>query len=309
MHVSLRALRYIVAAADCGSISEAARRLNLSQPSVSSAIAEFEDALGTSVFLRHHAKGVSLTPAGQKLISEARVLIKHADDFTRSARAIGGALQGEIHIGCFTTLAPCYLPSILAAFGRAFPGISVRIDDGDQEHVLEALAAGRTELAITYDLGISAEMIADILTELPPHVVLPARHPLARQAAVALHEVVGEPLILLDLPLSRAYFLSLFHTHGVEPRIAWRTHSYELVRGLVASGHGFAIYNIIPRTNTTYDGGELAIRPFVETMPAVKVVCLSMPRLSMRPAVQAFADFLQASFRAKSMPEIAADAS
>ena len=296
MHISLRALRYIVATADCGSISEAARRLHLSQPSISSAIAEFEQAVGATLFMRHHAKGVSLTPTGRRLINEARALIKHAEDFGRTAQAIGGSLQGEILIGCFVSLAPCYLPSILADFGRAFPGICVQIDDGDQEHVLAALASGRTELAVTYDLGIPAEMISHALCELPPLAVMPVAHPLAAEPAIALADFIKEPLIFLDLPLSRVYFMSLFHAHGVEPRIAWRTRSYEFVRGMVASGHGFAIHNVVPRTNATYAGGEVAIRPFREPMPAIKVVCVTPPGIPMRPAVKAFADFLKMAF-------------
>ena len=306
MNISLRALRYIVATADSGNISEAARRLNLSQPSVSAAIAEFEAAIGITVFLRHHAKGVSLTPAGQRLVNEARVLIKHAEDFGRTAQALGGSLQGEIHIGCFFTLAPRYMPAILADFARANPGITVRIDEGDQEHVLAALAAGRTELAVTYDLAVPAEMASHTLAELPPHAMIPAAHPLASQKAVRLTELAKGPLVLLDLPFSREYFLGLFRAHGVEPRIAWRSRSYEFVRGLVARGHGFAIHNVIPRTTTTYDGEELAVRPFVEPMPSVKVVCLSLPSLAMRPAVTAFADFLRASFaKAQEPPPLA----
>jgi len=305
MHVSLRALRYIVATADYGNISEAARRLNLSQPSISSAIAEFEEAVGVTVFLRHHAKGVSLTPAGQRLISEARALIRHAEEFTRTAQAIGGSLHGEIHIGCFNTIAPCYMPSLLAEFAQLYPGISVQVEDGDQEQVLAALTTGRTELAITYDLGLEAEMTSHTLATLPPHAVIPAAHPLAKERAVALCDFVAEPLIFLDLPLSRVYFMSIFQAHGVEPRIAWRTRSYEFMRGMVAAGHGFAIHNVIPRTTTTYNGGELAVKPFWEPMPALKIVCLSLPSLSMRPAVKAFSDFLQTAFKAQGLPELA----
>ena len=297
MQVSIRALRYIVATADCGNISEAARRLNVSQPSVSAAVAEFEAAVGVTVFLRHHARGVSLTPAGQRLVNEARALIKHAEDFARNAQAIGGSLQGEIHVGCFVTLAPRYMPLLLAEFGRSYPGISVRIDDGDQEHVLGALTTGRTELALTYELAVPAEIASQALVELPPHAVLPAGHALAREQAVGLKQLAREPFVLLDLPLSREYFLGMFRAHGVEPRIAWRSRSYEFVRGLVAGGHGFAILNVLPQTRMTYDGSEVAIRPILEPLPPVRVVCLSLPELSMRPAVKAFADFLQSAFR------------
>ena len=66
MNMSLRQLRYVVAAADCGHVTAAAKRLNVSQPSVSSAIAEVEAEIGVPLFIRHHARGVTLTPARGK---------------------------------------------------------------------------------------------------------------------------------------------------------------------------------------------------------------------------------------------------
>ena len=86
MNISLRLLRYVTAAADCGNVTEAARRLQVSQPSVSAAIAELEQMLGVTIFVRHHAKGVTLTPAGQRLINEARLLLKHAEEFYLNVR-------------------------------------------------------------------------------------------------------------------------------------------------------------------------------------------------------------------------------
>ena len=89
MQLSLRQLRYVVAAADAGNVTEAARRLNVSQPSISSAIAELEAYVGAPLFVRHHARGVTLTPAGERIVNDARLLLKHAEDSrrTRSTQA------------------------------------------------------------------------------------------------------------------------------------------------------------------------------------------------------------------------------
>ena len=63
---------------------------------------------------------------------------------------------------------------------------------------------------------------------------------------MSLRELADEPFILLDLPHSRDYFFGLFRAVGLEPRIVFRSRSQELIRGLVAHGHGFAIQNAIP---------------------------------------------------------------
>ena len=75
---TLRQLEYLVTAAEAGSVAGAAARLNVSQPSISTAIAKLEDSLGVQLFMRHHAAGISLTPAGTRLMDEARNLLERA---------------------------------------------------------------------------------------------------------------------------------------------------------------------------------------------------------------------------------------
>lgn len=150
MHLSLRQLRYVVAAADTGNVTEAARRLNVSQPSISSAIAELEASLAMPLFVRHHARGVTLTPAGERVVNEARLLLKHAAEFTQNALDLSNVLKGEIVVGCFLTLAVRFMPALLARFAQCYPGVSVTLHEGDQEELLSMLLSGRAELALAY---------------------------------------------------------------------------------------------------------------------------------------------------------------
>ena len=112
MQVSLRQLRYVVAAAEAGNVTEAARRLSVSQPSISSAIAELEGFVGVALFIRQHARGVTLTPAGARIVNEARLLLKHAGEFSQNALDLSNELKGEIIVGCFLTLAVRFMPFI-----------------------------------------------------------------------------------------------------------------------------------------------------------------------------------------------------
>ena len=84
MRFTLRQLEYFVAAGEAGSITEAARRTHGSQPTVSSAVARLEKALGVELFVRHHAHGVTLTPAGTRFLGEARALLRQAVELERS---------------------------------------------------------------------------------------------------------------------------------------------------------------------------------------------------------------------------------
>jgi len=296
MPFSLRSLSYIVATADAGSVTGAARQLNVSQPAISAAIAEAEAGLGTQLFVRHHARGVTLTVAGGQFVHEARLLIKHAQDFETSVATLGSSVTGEITVGCFATLATRYMPRLLADFARRQPGITVRMEEGNQQDIIEGLLSGRAEIALAYTYALPQEITGERLTDLPPYILLGADHPLAGRKSISLREVEEEPFILLDLPHSRDYFFGLFATSKIMPRIAYRLKSYELIRGLVGHGHGYTIHNALPGTSITYDGSKVMAHPIAEELPPVQVMSLYLRRQTMRPAVRAFADFLNEAF-------------
>jgi DNA-binding transcriptional LysR family regulator len=202
MQATLKQLRYFLAAAEQASVTGAAKALRVSQPSVSAAIAQLEAVFGVELFLRHHARGLSLTPAGRQFALEARGLVAHADDLAQHAAGLGSRLAGELEVGCFVTFAPLLMPGLLRAFGRAHPEIRVRLHEDHTEALQEGLRRGRFDLAVTYDLNLGADIAFETLAEVPLHAILPAGHRLARGRAAALAALIAEPLVLLGLPRS-----------------------------------------------------------------------------------------------------------
>jgi DNA-binding transcriptional LysR family regulator len=119
---NLRQLRYFVTTAECGSVAEASRKLYIAQPSVSTAIKQLEDSFGVQLFIRHHAQGVSLTPSGARFYRKALELLRVAHEFEQNALADNDVVAGQIDIGCFETVAPLYLPRLIAGFKACWPG-------------------------------------------------------------------------------------------------------------------------------------------------------------------------------------------
>lgn len=294
--LSLRALRYFVAAAEAGSVTAGAHRVRVSQPSISAAIAQLEADLNVQLFVRHHAKGLSLTLPGDRLLVQARSLLAHAREVEQFAGTMGGLQGGEVSAGCFITLAPFLLPGLLAGFAERHPEVALTMHEGNQAEVLEDLRSGRSEVALSYAYGLSAEFEADVLAELPPRIILAHDHPLARRRTISLKELAGAPMILLDLPHTQDYFLSLFRSVKIEPHVAHRTLSYEMVRGLAARGLGFGILNAIPRLPWTYDGNRIVAVPITEDLPNILVVSLRLKKMAARPAVVRFAQFAKQHF-------------
>jgi DNA-binding transcriptional LysR family regulator len=257
MPYTLRQLEYFIAAGETGSITLASERIHISQPSISTAISHLEKEFGVQLFIRHHAQGLSLTPAGRDLLREAKELIAQAEGIYTLASEASGKVRGPLSLGCMVTLAPMLVPELAQSFQTTFPATQVRHIEGDQEQLLEGLRRAEVDVAIAYDLNTPEDILFKPLVSLPPHVVVSEAHPFARQSAVSLRELVSEPMILLDLPLSREYFLSLFHNAGLQPHVVARSAHQEVVRTMVANGYGYSIFNVRPRSNHALDGRKL----------------------------------------------------
>ncbi len=291
LRFSLRQLEYLVATAERGSLAGAAQSLNISQPSLSKGIAKIEDRLGVQLFIRHHARGVSPTPTGARLLLEARNLLRHAQEFQNNAEASSVAIAGQLELSCYATIAPVFLPALVCEFAELHPQVQVRLNEGDQDGLIDGLISGRFEMAILYYLDLPAQITVTPLASFSPYVLLPPQHPLAARSRISLSQLIDEPLILLDVPPSRRYFIDLFRRHGLEPRVAMTSPSLEVVRGFVGRGLGYSILVTRPSFDHTYDGQDTVVRPIAEqTEPGT----LGIARLAeIRPTrvMQAFSDF------------------
>jgi DNA-binding transcriptional LysR family regulator len=254
MRFTLRQIEYFIAAGETGSITAASERIAISQPSISTAISHLEQELGVQLFVRHHAQGLSLTPVGHTLLRESKRLVQQAEGLYAVASEASDQIRGQLLVGCFVTLAPMLMPELSHSFAAAFPGAEIRHIENSQESLLDGLRRADVDVAITYDLGIPDGVAFTPLASLPPHIVVGEAHPFARRPSVSLQELVDEPLILLDLPISREYFIALFMTEGLQPRIHSRSAHQEVVRTMVANGYGYTLANVRPRSDMALDG-------------------------------------------------------
>jgi DNA-binding transcriptional LysR family regulator len=282
LRYTLRQIEYFIATAETGSITLASERVNVSQPSISTAIAHLEEELGTQLFVRRHAQGLALTSAGRVLLIEAKRLIEQAEHVYSVASEVGEHVRGQLSLGCLVTLAPMVMPELSHSFTSTYPETRITQMVGDHEQLLERLRRAELDVAITYDLLIPEEFEFLPLASLPPHVVVSEGGPLARYSAVSLNELVREPLILLDLPISREYFLSMFMKEGLEPHIASRSTHPDVIRTMVANGYGYTLANVRPRCEIALDGRRVVrVRLSGDHRPmAIGVLTLAQTRKS-----------------------------
>jgi DNA-binding transcriptional LysR family regulator len=301
---TLRQLEYVVAAAETGSVTLAAKRVRASQPTVSAAISGVERVLGVQLFVRHHAQGLSVTPAGREFAREAGSVLRHAAELDGFATTLRDEVSGPVGVGCLVTLAPLIAPRLCGGFERQHPAARVELVELGQDELLAGLRDGSLAVGLTYDLGLGDDVEFEQLAELPPLALLPAGHRLAGRRSVPLDRLATEPLVLLDLPLSREYFLSLFVSRDLKPVIARRSPHMEVIRALVANGFGYGLLNARPLTDRALDGGELRVVPIAGEHRPMRLGIATLKGFRSTRAATAFREHCRAAAVSGDLPGI-----
>lgn len=260
---TLRQLEYFALVAREGSVVGGAREARVSPPTVSAAIAQLEAQLGLNLFVRHRAKGLTLTQAGRQMLTQAEALLIQARKFGRMAENVAQEVRGELALGCLLSFAQIIVPGLRRAFEAAYPDVEIRQFELDQQGIFERLKRADIDAALSYDMDIPSDLEFVPLVPLHPFVMLAEAHPLAGRAQVSADELVDHPMVLLDLPYSSDYFLSFFNGTGRAPDIRERTRDMAVMRSLVANGYGYGIANIRPLSRKAPDGKSLVFVPLV----------------------------------------------
>ncbi len=286
-----RQIDYLIAVAETGSTAAAARRLNVSQPSVSVAVAQIEAHFGAAFFLRLPGQGMQATPFGRDRIARLRALRGQAGELFASD---GGWAQ-ELRLGAYSTLAPLHTPSLMRAFADRHPGHRAVVVEDDIAALVTGLETGRLDLALLYDIGLPPSLDLTFLADIAPHALVPPGHRLAGAGPVDLRVLAEDPVILINLPHSRGYFLSLFQIAGARPRIAAETRSIEMLRAMVANGLGVGLLATDLPYDMTYDGGRVVRCPIAGELPPSRIVLARARDLEPTEAMQAFTAIAQNS--------------
>ncbi len=194
---TLSHLRAFVAIARHRHFGTAATQSNISQPSLSQALAALEQGLGVQLVERS-TRRVLLTSAGSQLLGRATAALEAVDGLVATAAGLGGRLTGGIRLGIIPTVAPYVLPAMLPAVRAEYPDLVPKIVEDHTARLLDALRSG------ALDVAVLALPFADPgLIEIPMYaedfvLALPAEHALAGRRDLTVTDLRGLPLLLLD---------------------------------------------------------------------------------------------------------------
>ncbi len=199
--------RVFLAVAEAGSVSEAARRLFISQPAVSADLASLEASLGVCLFVRSR-RGVRLTEAGSILLEHVKSAFSLLDAGHRRLRELSDLEGGSLCIGASDMTLRFYLLDHIAAFHRAYPGIRLTVTNAPTPRTLAALASGGIDFGvISGPLATAPDGMKLVPVRTVQDIVVAApSHPLSGAPLVTKEMLAAHPMLMLEGNTStRAY--------------------------------------------------------------------------------------------------------
>jgi DNA-binding transcriptional LysR family regulator len=266
--LTLRQLRYFVAAARTGRFSMAAADEHVSQSAITNAVLALENGLGTRLFERE-PHGVTLTADGQDFYNHARRVLDAARDAVHKPPFRSHDMRGTVRIAASYTVLGYFLPELLARFRATYPYIEFDLRDMERADIEEAVQLGEVEIGVVLLSNI------DRLNRFGSQVLIRSRrqlwvapmHPLAQLDAPSLKDIAPHPYILITVDEGEQSTLRYWRKKRLEPTIAFRTSSMEALRGLVAHGFGVTILSDMVFRPWSLEGKRIEARPVLDTVP------------------------------------------
>jgi DNA-binding transcriptional LysR family regulator len=246
MELELRHLRYFMAVAEEKNFSRAAKRLHMSQPSLSKQIQDLEKKLRVKVFDRS-SNPLRLTVAGEALLKEAQILIIQLEQTVHKIHSINTGESGHLTISFSSSTSNSIFPEILKNFRQQYPQVALILQEEKSIHLLQRLQEQKTDIIFLYLYSELTE-VNDLeiikLTYEPFVLVVPESHPLTRQDIVSLSDLKDEAFIIPFNPVVSELSQQIYHLcsqANFVPNVAQTAVFMVTILGLVAAEMGVSI--------------------------------------------------------------------
>ena len=272
--MTLTQLQYTIAVAEEGNFTQAAEKCFVTQPTLSMQVQKLEDELGIKLFNRN-TKPITLTTIGEKIIDQAKMILKEANRMEDIVSTEKGFVGGNFRLGIIPTVMPTLLPMFLNTFIKKFPKVNLKIEELNTAAIIEELKNGKL------DAGIAATPLDDVkIIEKPlyyePFVgYIPEPHPLSKLKTLALSDLEKmDVLVLEDGHCFRDHVLKICQTPNFSHTFNLKSGSFETLIHLANDGLGMTLLPYLQTRNLTPQNAK-NLRSFESPEPAreISLIC------------------------------------
>lgn len=239
--MKLQQLRYITEVAKNNlNISATAQKLYTSQPGVSKQIKLLEEELGVQIFVRSGKHLTRITPVGEQIISLANEAINLTKNIKKIAEEFNNDTSGTLTLATTHTQARYVLPKVIQQFMQAYPEVSLNIKQGTPDQIAQLVVSGKADLAIaTEALENTADLVNFPCYQWNHGILLPKKHPLAKQKQISLKQLANTPLVTYSQNFTgRSKLDATFAKANLEPKYIFTAADSDVIKTYVRLGMG-----------------------------------------------------------------------
>lgn len=247
-----------LAAAECGSLTRAAEKLNYTASGVSQLISAMESEFGF-LLLRRTTRGVVLTAEGERMLPAVRAFLSQENRMHELAANINGLDIGLINIAAYSSIATHWLPKVIADFKKKYPNININLMEGVRQEVLKWIEEGRADIGLlSGGDDIDYEWIP--LADDPMIAVLPKDHPLADAKEFPLDRCEQEEFIMPAMGKDEDV-MKMLNKYDIVPNIVYSTNESFSAWALIENGLGISITNELLMHGWDCDVAKIPVSP------------------------------------------------
>lgn len=237
----LHQLKYFVSTVETGSVTKAAERCHISQPSISQQLHKLEESVGKELFSRVKGKLI-LTHAGQVMYDQARMILGKVEETKRRVGDVDETSGGHVAIGILPTLAPFILPSTLLALSDKYPEAMVTVREEVSESIVAAAERGELDILVEALPLDDTNLEVERLFSDEFHVAVHQDSPLAELDLIPIDALDDMPFILLEdiHCLARQVEQYCFKEQFV-PKVLFQASQLATVKQLIEVQYGVSI--------------------------------------------------------------------
>lgn len=235
--MELRDLHSLIGIAETGSLSGAARKLNLTQPALSASLKRLEEQLGV-LLVRRHSRGSQLTEEGKFVLQKAYAIVRDVAEVTSAVDSLSEGPIGLVRVGLPTTIAAGLIPEFFPLLRANYPQIRLNIVEAMSGRLSELLQLGSLDLALMFDIQSMSGLRSEPILSERLCLFVSADHPFAEKKGVRLDEISRLNLVLPSASNSiRKHINDACESEGLSLNVVADIDSYSGLISLVKSGH------------------------------------------------------------------------
>ena len=241
--MTLLRLRYFIAVAEELHFGRAAKRLGVTQPSLSRQITLLEKEIGVPLLMRD-TRRVVLTSAGREYLDHAREVLRGVSHAAESARRAQHGKSGRLSVAFYYIAGLGILPPVLRAFKQRYPKVSLELRELPSRTQIAEVHKGTIDVGIVYEPSTVKEVSVETIQREALVAALPANHRLADRSTLQLPDLHAESFIMIARSEGSALherIIASCNAAGFSPSIVTRANMLVTAIGLVAAGMGIAI--------------------------------------------------------------------